>query len=571
MKRAAIIVCVILLLAADAETAETPDAALEARRAQKQAQAQAQEERLTQAEDTALIDGVSEEEKNKTASAPSEPEASFFVTKIIVEGVTRLTPEEIRRVTEPWENQTLTLAKAQAIAQSITAKYYLKGYITSRAYLPPQKLDLGELRISAQEGKLGEASVQGNRFFSAKRLTRQVADQIGRVLNYDDIYQKISQMNLHPDREVKAVIKPGQQVGTSDLLLDVKDRFPLHVGAEVNNFGTRLTGKERYNLTLRHTNLFGNDDIFAARVQVNEHVLAGGGQYLFEVGDYGTQITLGSSWTQVSLGEELESLDIEGSSAYYSASIGQPVFKTRNLDLTMAGGLDSISVENQALGVTTSEDEVRTIHLRATLNERDAYGRSFILNNFAWGVPWLGASEKHDPGLSRADAGATFFKYELSLIRLHPIYDSTVLYLQGTAQMTNDRLLASQQYDMGGVYSVRGYPQSDFQGDEGAGFSAEIRIPFYFIPREYKLPKSDKPLWNRVHLVVFVDGAASHLNNPSPGEVESKTNFGAGAGIRIELDRNWSARFEWAKPFGDNPTNSSSASQFYFTISGDFL
>jgi hemolysin activation/secretion protein len=375
---------------------------------------------------------------------------------------------------------------------------------------------------------------------------------------------------MHPDREVKAVIVPGQEVGTSDLLLDVKDQRPIHVGGEINNFGTELTGRERYNVNVRHTNLLGVDDIFASRVQFGEEVFGIGLQHVLPVGPYGTQAGWTFNYTDVNVGGDFSALDIAGEAYTGSVFFSHPLRDGDHIDITGTASAESKSIYNTVLGAPSSEDQLRMLHAGANLDIIDRYGRSFIVNDLTFGTPWLDASDKNDPTLSRRGAGASFFKYDASFNRIHPVYDQTYLYMKGSAQVTADKLVSAEQYDIGGAYSVRGYPQSDYLGDSGFGGSLELRIPWFFLPHETKVPHTNVALWDRIHFIGFVDGAYATLRSPTVGEDRSKNYAGAGGGLRIDLPNNFLARLEWAAPVGDDPTDGSNG-QFYFTVSSDFV
>jgi hemolysin activation/secretion protein len=504
----------------------------------------------------------------ETIPKESEETISFRVDRILLTGLTVIREEELRPLVIPYENRTLELSDAKVLAEQITRYYRSKGYITCRAYIPPQKLGSNTLEIRVLEGRLGRVKVQGARYFRTNALTYFVEGLKQKVLRVQELEKKIIRMNLHPDREVKAVILPGDLVGTSDLLLDVDSRFPIHIGGEVNNFGTKFTGTERYGFWVRDTQLLGLEDILAVRAQFGEKVYGIGAQYVFPIGPYDTRIGASFNRTEVEIGREFAVLDINGTAYSVKLFLNQPALDTERFDLGLTAALEYKNVENSVLGTYTSRDDLRMVSIGAQADAWDPYGRTFLVSDLIFGVPWLGASDKHDPMLSRAGAGSAFFKYQGALNRIHPVGDSTYLYFKLSAQATPDRLVSAEQVDMGGVYSVRGYPQSDYLADYGYGGSAELRVPCYFIPRDYKLPGTGVPLWNRINFVAFFDGAYGKIRNPAPGELPSRTYFGAGGGLRIDLPRNWNARFEWAAPTGDRPQDGSS-SQYYFTLSGE--
>ena len=503
-------------------------------------------------------------------AAPLREEVPFFVEKINVTGNTIFKNEELHSIVAPYEGKELKLTQVKEAAGKITQAYRAKGYITCRAYIPPQKIETKVLEIKVLEGKLGKVKVRGNKFFKKSVIKRYVEQMRGQPLKFDDLKSSLTKLNMHPDREVKAVIVPGQQVGTSDLLLDVKDSRPIHIGGEINNFGTELTGKERYNVTARHTNLLGVDDIFAARVQFGEEVFAVGAQHVLPVGPYGSETGWTFNYTDVKVGGAFSVLDIGGQAYTGSVFFNHPLYDSERFDLTWTSSFESKSIYNEVLGRPSSEDQLRIIHTGANVDLIDRWGRTFITNDLSFAGTWLGANDRNDPLNSRAGAGSPFLKYKGVLNRIHPVYDQTYLFMKGTVQQSNGKLVSAEQYDMGGVYSVRGYPQSDYLGDSGVTGSLELRVPWYFLPREYKVPQSDQPLWDKIHFVGFIDGGYAKLRSPVVGEDASKTSIGAGGGVRFDLPNNLNARFEWASPLGDDPTDHSNG-QFYFTVSGEFF
>lgn len=527
---------------------------------------------------TAIAKKLGQQKRKEESQSPAEmtlqtEDVAFFVEKFHVTGNEAVSLEEIQPLLTPFEGKQLKLAEVKQVAESITQLYRSKGFVTCRAYIPPQKLDTRVIEIRVLEGKLGKVKVQGNRFFGSDLISRFMKKSEGKVMDLRTLKQQITKMNLHPDREVKAIIIPGKNIGTSDLVLDVKDELPFHIGGEFNNFGTKLTGEERYSFTARHTNLTGRDDILAMRSQWGEEVWAIGSQYLIPVGPYDTQIGANFNYTDVGIGGDFSVLDIAGEAYSYGFNVLQPVLDTDNYDLTFTTGFEFKTIDNSVLSEQSSKDELRIAHAGMNIDLIDPWGRTFIVNDLAWGTPWFGASDKFDPTLSRAGAGANFFKYNISANRIHPLswWESTYLMFKAAAQISPDRLVAAEQFDLGGAYSVRGYPQSDYLGENGVAGTAEIRIPFFFIPKDVKTPISKVPLWNRLNFVGFLDGGYAKLKAPVVGEDPSQTYWGLGGGVRFDLPHNLTGRFEWAAPLGEDALTDSTNSRFYVTVSGDIF
>ena len=576
--KAASFFLVIFLLSSfimDHEAIAAVSAATEQQRIKVSEQRQESTVRIESSKNKAAIEVADQNRDAKPAqrpaeSAPPTEEDVFQIDHIQFTGNTVIASEEIQKIVSPFQGKQMTLAEVKQIALSITQLYQSKGYITCRAYLPPQKMSDKLLKIQIFEGKLGAVQVQGNRYFSTQQIKKYVAKLIGKVLQYSELAKNIQRNNLHPDHEVRAVIVPGKSVGTSDLILDVKDRLPLHIGGEINNFGTKLTGKERYSVSLRNTNLLGVDDIFAARAQFGEEVFAIGTQYAVPVGEYDTRVGATFNYTDVSIGGPFKILDLGGTALSYSAFLNQPVLDNGWLGLTWTNSFESKSIKNTILGIISSKDELRMVKTGLNVDETDKYGRTFITNDLTFGTSWFRASDKHDPLLSRADAGAGFFKYSASVNRINPIKDSTYFLIKGAGQISPDRLVSAEQFDMDGAYGVRGYPQSDYLGDNGINATAELRVPFYFIPREAKVPWTNQTLWNKLNFIGFVDGGYSKLKAHAVGEAGSRSDWGVGGGMRFDLPHNLVGRFEYGVPVGDTPTDRSHG-QFYFSVSGDLL
>jgi hemolysin activation/secretion protein len=135
-------------------------------------------------------------------------------------------------------------------------------------------------------------------------------------------------------------------------------------------------------------------------------------------------------------------------------------------------------------------------------------------------------------------------------------------------QLASRTLASSEQFQLGGADSVRGYPEGDYLADSGGCVNFDWFFPSYFIPETWKLKGQDMPLRRQIEPVLFVDLGGGKLKRTLTGERDDKFLAGVGAGIRLNF-KLFSLRLDWAKAIGDKQTSGSGPSTFYFTFQSE--
>jgi len=106
---------------------------------------------------------------------PGVPEAQkALVNTIEVSGVTFFPAKAINGITRHYEGRMLTVAEMQEVVNKITDLYRQSGYITSRAVLPPQKIENGVLKINVLEGLMGKVEIKGNKYYRASLIKSRI-------------------------------------------------------------------------------------------------------------------------------------------------------------------------------------------------------------------------------------------------------------------------------------------------------------------------------------------------------------------------------------------------------------
>ena len=80
-----------------------------------------------------------------------------------------------------------------------------------------------------------------------------------RILNGKIFQTELDRANSNPDRQISPEVRPGLEPGTTALILDVKDRLPLHGQLEWDNYSPPGTPELRVNANASYGNLWQLD------------------------------------------------------------------------------------------------------------------------------------------------------------------------------------------------------------------------------------------------------------------------------------------------------------------------
>ena len=137
---------------------------------------------------------------------------------------------------------------------------------------------------------------------------------------------------------------------------------------------------------------------------------------------------------------------------------------------------------------------------------------------------------------------------------------------QWKTQVASNRLTPQEEFYLGGLNSVRGYPSGDFLADDAMQENFELLIPAFFIPSRLPMPFSEKSFKDNVTFVGFFDHGWGNKRNNLSTEKDTTNLMSTGAGLRIHLFNRALLRLEWGFPIGDKTISESSTSRFHFAI-----
>lgn len=497
------------------------------------------------------------EEKLPAKAIAPKPGEKVFIKKINVIGVTLLSQKEIDAIILPFENKELDLNIFFNITDLITDRYRQKGYVTSRAYLPPQKIEANILEIRVIEGLTGNLEIKGNRYFKSSLIKEKIKLKKGQVFNYKILQQNLIKINEHPDRNIRAVLIPGKEPGTTDIILEVKDRLPVHLSLNWDNFGSRYIYRDRYQTILTFNNFIGREDILSLQYQIaqSDTYRLTALRYLYPLTE-STQIGIFAARTKLDLGREYKDFNVRGKSRLYSVYLRQSLVDQEKINLDLNFGFDYKDIFNFQLGDEVSRDRLRVLKFGLDLDILDKLGRTILIHEVDFGLPsTFGALERKDTRASRLGSGGKFVKHVINLLRLQKMPFSSTLLWKNQIQLSPYILTAAEQFQIGGISNLRGYPPAEYVGDKGYASSWEWSFPFYFIPKTIKFPFSKAKFYDALRWVIFYDWANTHLKTPQPGEEKNQTLRSVGCGFRFSLPEEFFIRVDVAWPLDKIPSD----------------
>jgi len=458
--------------------------------------------------------------QNAEAQYHSPP---FLVTHIRIEGVSLLSRAELYQLVAPYEGREQTLEQLSKLVASLTATYRQRGYLTAEAYIPPQDIENGVLTIGVQEGYVGNISIEGNRFYRAHVIKRAVSLKPGKLLNFRALEKDLNRMNrLNDGFKVKAFLSAGDKPGQTNIRIKVAEKQPLQIAGTYDNQGRPFIGWYRGGVELRNDSLTTLGDKFYARYLGSEGTRVAMGSYSLPLNRFGTELSTSFAYSHVNVKLPIkEPPDILAKAYNTTLSLSQPLDPDRKWVADV--GVNYQRVMSYFDRQQTSNTDIRAIQTGLTYNASDRWGRTYnrVQNTFGIGV------------------NATtprFWKVEDYFNRLVYLPKGNLLILKAYGQMTPDGLPASEQFQIGGAYSVRGYTEGLLIGDRGFNLGIEHRFPIPY------LKKVSPWLGNRIQGVWFYDMGRVWLDSSNANYVKGLSDSpqrtllqSAGFGLRAQL------------------------------------
>ncbi len=517
---------------------------------------------------------IGEKLKIRTQQRDAESKAKYSEKTFELKGVefngnTVFKNSYLQKQVEDLIGVTVTIGDVHEIAREITQFYREKGYITSFAYLPPQTIGNGIVKIDIMEGKVGNVKVQGNKWakesYIRKNIFAQKKVKEGKLFNVNYLKKAANKLNAPNYLKGNVKVVKGEVPETSDIILDVEDRVPITLSAGFDNMGIYYIGDYKANVTAGIENLTGYGDRLSATTFFTGGMFGVGTNYALPLGSKGTELRLGYNFTKVKLLKDLKPANIKTDSQNYHIGLFQPLLEGQTYSLTSDIGFDFRHSNGTIMGQTLSGNKYDLRVLRTGLNlaKDDYYGKWLSRVELSAGLPIFGASDTDN-----TVAKSAFTKLTTNLMRLQNLPLGMLGVFRFNTQLASDPLRPIEKMALGGAYTVRGYEESLLTGDQGYSMSAELRTPIYFLPQI----NENIRLRDRIRFITFYDMGYAKDRRDSRDSANFRNYLqSAGFGLNYAFTKYLAGNVNFAFPFGEKRDIRQDSMKVHFSLSSNIF
>jgi len=491
------------------------------------------------------------------------PEEVSYMGKAVARGISStvqgLDTNEAQTMVGKYMGQQIRMRNLFEICRQVTSFFEAKNQPVVTALIPEQEIRGGVVQILVVRGKLGRVQVQGNRYFKAENLQESVRIREGEYIDIGTLTDDVNWLNSNSFRQATPSLAPSDDQGKTDVVLEVKDRFPFRPFVAYDNFGIQSLGYDRYSTGFTFMDVWTGLD-----QQVNYQYLTSGGfnNLVSNSGSYGValpwqhNLTIFGSYSK-SNPSEVGPFDQSGyfwqASGRYSiplptlslvegldyrhqiylgydfkAASSDIFFSGQNLPPTTGGLVGLYQISQFCLGYNLTMSDI----LGST-------GFETVMNGSPGGM----SSDNDNTSFQNINTGAKaqYVYGKFSLNRLFRLPGDAAVVLSGQIQQTSQDLMPSESFGIGGYDTVRGYDQRSANGDNGYLGNAEIRTPPVSF---WQICGAGEALDRLVMLGFFDWGQTMQYSNNSTTS-QNFTMASAGPGLRYSIGPYFSVRLDW--------------------------
>jgi hemolysin activation/secretion protein len=476
----------------------------------------------------------------------------FVLRRVSITGAVAIPQDRLVTTYQPYIGKNVSQADLAAIAAAVSDVYRAAGFHLSRAIVPPQDIQSGQLHIQVIEGRITELALKGDgaeQFGVRPMLEAVLTERPSRLATLE---RQLLLINGRPGVRIEdtAIEEIGTASGDFRLILSLKT-WHFFTSFGVDNLGSPSVGPWQSYGTAAFNSYLAPGDTLVLNLSTTpgdpRQLAFGRLSYEVPVGTDGARVGASGYYSEVWPGDyrHLYSDNIKTESFEVRGSIAPLQSQKSSLTLIAAAGFTN-ATENDVFGPIYA-DRIRTASLTSDYRLQDDFGgTNYLMVNYRQGLDILGASHRGDDYLSRVGASGKFSALNFWFTRYQTLTDGWSLKLAAAGQTASGPLFTSQQFYLGGIAFGRGYGSAEISGDNGLAGSAELRFD----------QKTNLQYLSGYQLYGFVDSGVAWNSGYRLSDGLSLTS--AGGGVRFFLAEGLQADIGAAAPLSyrapDNPT-----------------
>lgn len=473
------------------------------------------------------------------AAAPRAGSAAkVTVRQFEFEGNSLFGTDALQPLVDGYLDRPITLLDIYEAADKVAAFYVDQGYTLASVNVPPQQVSGGVVRLVISEGQIAQVTAEGNSSYRTRQLAAYLPSvDSGTVYRAGSVDQGLRTLNTLPGLKARAVIKPGEAYGTSDLVLKVEEDRVSGLVA-VDNYGRDSIGEFRATGFVQVNNPLRVADQLQLLALVSEDGLLnyGYGAYSVPVTNRGTRLSLSYGHADF----EVRDTPVDGRNRSGRVQLDHPFLRSARNVLTGSIGASRTLSNADFGGATFNDTSITLAELGVSYTHTyPGFAVTQVSTNLASNFDRATRADLNPPsGSVRADQR---LRWELDVQHLQPVADLFQILLHANGVYSPDPLASPQQYSLGGPTTIRGYAPAEIRGDRGYFGSVEVRKSFAF--GDFRLSPR-----------VFADAGKVMLVDALPGSNEEETLTSAGIGT--DASYRWlTLKLDWAFPLDQHPAS----------------
>ena len=400
-----------------------------------------------------------EEEPQTVEGRPEAPAVTLTLDHLEIPDSEVLSREELDAISSKYSGKTVAISDLYDAIDEINNLYAKKGYLTTRAILPPQKIENNTVKIMLIEGKVGQVIIDNNRYTKSAYIKRCIKVPEGVVPNINKIRRSIQRFNTTNKTILQIKMVAGEKPLTTDFyIVAVEPSNKRSVTTFADNSGSKNSGKYRYGLSYSDINLSGRCDILNLTALTSKNSQTGMVSYSTPIGYNGNRISISHNTNHMRVSEGyMKDLDVRGKSNSDTLTFIKPTKATFNKRNEVTLEVQKQKSNTKILG----NDFVRDRENRFTIG----YSSMVVKRNQIIYFKPAYTYNKH-----KNIDGESFSGKRINIDSMWQKFQKKgdIMSLRVSAQKDLDEYIPSaDQYYLGGQYSVRGYNENVVGGDAG--------------------------------------------------------------------------------------------------------